>query len=79
MLEAGDEVTVTSEKGAESILVKVEQPNAENRSFALPYSSSLADVLSQIEPGFMVQMDAIQIFRKSIAMRQKEAIQTSQN
>ncbi|MCC8461215.1 MAG: polysaccharide export protein [Candidatus Megaira endosymbiont of Carteria cerasiformis] len=77
MLEAGDEVTVTSEKGAESILVKVEQPNAENRSFALPYSSSLADVLSQIEPGFMAQMDAIQIFRKSIAMRQKEAIQTS--
>ncbi|MFK7967748.1 MAG: polysaccharide biosynthesis/export family protein [Rickettsiaceae bacterium] len=77
MLEAGDEITVTSEKGSESILVRVEQPNAENRSFALPYGSLLSDVMSQIEPNLMEQMDAIQIFRKSIAIRQKEAIQTN--
>ncbi len=74
ILENGDQIMVTDEKGAESILVKVERPHAENKSFAVAYGSTLADLLDQVFPTPGAQMDAIQIFRKSVAIRQKEAI-----
>ena len=77
ILENGDQITITSEKGAESILVRVQQPNAENKSFAMTYGSTLGDLIEQIQPSQGAQMDAIQIFRKSVALKQKEAINNS--
>jgi protein involved in polysaccharide export with SLBB domain len=74
IVENGDEIMVTSEKGAESIIVRVEQPNSEYRFFAIPNGSNLTDLIAQINPSNKAQMDAIQIFRKSVAIRQKEAI-----
>ncbi len=77
ILGDGDEIIVTSEKGSESILVRVEQPNSENKSFAISYGSNLADLIARVKPSAGAQMDAIQIFRKSVAVRQKEAIYTN--
>jgi hypothetical protein len=73
----GDQVFVTSDKYPATILVRVEGAHLGERSLVLPYGSRLSDAIDRIKPAPQAQMEALQLFRKSMAMRQKELIETS--
>jgi protein involved in polysaccharide export with SLBB domain len=73
----GDQVFVTSDKYPATILVRVEGAHLGERSLVLPYGSRLSDAIDRIKPAPQAQMEALQLFRKSMAVRQKELIETS--
>jgi protein involved in polysaccharide export with SLBB domain len=73
----GDQVFVTSDKYPATILVRVEGAHLGERSLVLPYGSRLSDAIDRIKPAPQAQMEALQLFRRSMALRQKELIETS--
>lgn len=70
----GDEVYVVADKYPGTILVRVEGAQSGPRALVLPYGSKLKDVLSYIIPNPKSNLEAIQIFRRSVAQRQKEML-----
>jgi protein involved in polysaccharide export with SLBB domain len=76
-IEDGDEVFVTSDKYPATILVRVEGAHLGARTLVLPYGAVLADAVSRIKPAPQSRMEALQLYRKSMAARQKELIDTS--
>jgi hypothetical protein len=77
MVQDGDEVTVTSDKSQGTILVRVDGAHLGERSLVLPYGAQLKDAIARIRPAPQARLDALQLFRKSVAARQKELIETS--
>ena len=73
----GDEVTLTSDKFPGTILVRVEGANLGERTLVMPYGSKLRDALARIKPAPQARLDALQLFRASVAARQKELIDSS--
>ena len=73
----GDEVNVVADKYPGTILVRVEGAHSGPHALVLPYGSKLGDILSKIVPNPKSNLEAIQIFRKSVAQRQKEMINVS--
>ena len=76
-IQDGDQVFVTSDKYPTTILVRVEGSHLGERSLVLPYGSQLSDAVARIKPAPQARMEALQLFRKSMAVRQKELIETS--
>lgn len=76
-IEDGDEVTLTSDKYPGTILVRIEGAHLGERTLVLPYGSSLGDALKHLKPAPQSVVSAVQLFRKSVAARQKELIETS--
>jgi protein involved in polysaccharide export with SLBB domain len=76
-IQDGDQVYVTSDKYPATILVRIEGAHLGERSLVLPYGSRVSDALERIKPAPQARMEALQLFRKSMAMRQKELIETS--
>lgn len=74
MIEDGDEVTFTSDKYPGTILVHVEGAHRGQRTLVLPYGTSLGSVLAQVQPTRTANMTAVQLFRLSVAQRQKERL-----
>ncbi|MFN7065866.1 MAG: polysaccharide biosynthesis/export family protein [Aquificaceae bacterium] len=71
----GDEVNVVADKYPGTILVRIEGAHSGPRALVLPYGSKLEDILPQkIIPNVKSSLEAIQIFRKSVAQRQKEML-----
>lgn len=70
----GDEVNVVADKYPGTILVRIEGAHSGPRALVLPYGSKLGDILSQIIPNIKSNLEATQIFRKSVAQRQKEML-----
>src|SRR5690606_18748943 len=60
-----------------TILVRVDGAVASTRVLTLPYGSKLSDALAQIEPMPTAQLSALQLFRTSVAQRQKEMLEIS--
>lgn len=77
VLEDGDEVTVTADKYPGTILVRIDGAHQGERSLVLPYGARLQDALARLKPAPQAQVDAVQLFRKSVATRQKELLETS--
>ncbi|WP_353091173.1 polysaccharide biosynthesis/export family protein [Methylibium sp.] len=73
----GDEVTVTSDKYPGTILVRVEGAHLGERTLVLPYGSHLRDALARIKPAPQSRMESVQLYRKSVALRQKDLIEAS--
>lgn len=73
----GDEVTVLSDRYPGTILVRVEGAHKGSHALVLPYGATMKDVLPKIVPNIRSNLDAIQLFRKSVAQRQKEMILAS--
>ncbi|MDH4390397.1 MAG: SLBB domain-containing protein [Aquabacterium sp.] len=73
----GDEVVVTSDKYPGTILVRIEGAHLGERSLVLPYGAQLGDALDRVRPAPQAQTDATQLFRRSVAARQKEMLETS--
>ncbi|RYY78800.1 MAG: polysaccharide export protein [Moraxellaceae bacterium] len=77
LLQDGDVITVTADRYAGTIQVRVEGAHNGAHAIVLPYGSTLKQVLQQIKPNTLSQVDAIQLFRPSVAVRQKEMLNVS--
>ena len=70
----GDSVTVSADRFAGTIQVRVEGAHSGQHAIVLPYGAKLPDVLKQIKPNSMSRLDAIQLYRLSVKQRQQEML-----
>jgi hypothetical protein len=68
---------VSSDRYAGTIQVRVDGAHSGEHAIVLPYGSTMRQVLSQIRANSMSQMKAIQLYRTSVAERQKEMLNLS--
>ena len=73
----GDEISIVADRSPGTILVRVDGAVASSRVLTLPHGAKLGDALSQIQPTPQAQLSAIQLFRTSVAVRQKEMLDMS--
>lgn len=76
-LRAGDEMAVVTDRRISTILVRVDGAIDSSGVLTLPYGSTLADALAEITPKPEAQPNAIQLFRPSVAERQKHMLDVS--
>jgi len=76
-IQDGDQVTVMSDKYPGTILVRVDGANLGERTLVLPYGAQLRDVIAKLRPAPQARVEALQLFRLSVAVRQKELIESS--
>lgn len=77
VVEDGDLVAVTADRYAGTIQVRVEGAHNGAHAVVLPYGAKLSDVLAQLKPNQLAQVDALQLYRPSVATRQKEMLNVS--
>jgi protein involved in polysaccharide export with SLBB domain len=77
MIHDGDEVTLTSDKYPGTILVRIEGAHLGERTLVLPYGAQLRDALARLKPAPQSKVEAVQLFRRSVAERQKELLEGS--
>lgn len=77
MIDDGDEVTLTSDRSPGTILVQVQGAHLGDRSLVLPYGSRISDVVRQFQAAPQSRIEALQLYRKSVGVRQKELLDAS--
>lgn len=77
MVEDGDEINITADKYPGTILVRVAGAHLGEHSLILPYGAKLGEALARLKPAPQANLRALQLFRKSVAARQKEMLETS--
>ena len=77
VIEDGDILTVTADRYAGTIQVRVEGAHNGAHAVVLPYGSKLSEVLKQIQPNTLSEVNALQLYRPSVAKRQKEMLNVS--
>jgi protein involved in polysaccharide export with SLBB domain len=78
-LHDGDGVRVTSDVQLVTMLVRIEGPHSGAHAMVLPYSATLADVLAEVGADERSNIANVQLFRLSVAQRQREQLQLSLN
>lgn len=73
-VQNGDVLSVTADRYAGTIQVRVEGANNGEHAIVLPYGAKLSEVLPRIKPNALANMQALQLFRPSVAKRQKEML-----
>jgi len=76
-LQDGDKLVVSSDRYAGTIQVRIEGAHSGEHAVVLPYGATMRQVLAQVRPNSMSQMDAIQLYRRSVALRQNEMLDVS--
>lgn len=76
-VENGDEVLVTSDKYPGTLLVRIDGAHLGPRTLVLPYGARLRDAIAQMQPAPQANVAAVQLFRRSVAQRQKEMLDAS--
>lgn len=76
-LQDGDRMIVTSDRYAGTIQVRVDGAHSGQHAVVLPYGSTMRQVLAQLKTNTMSQTNSIQLFRKSVADRQREMLDLS--
>jgi protein involved in polysaccharide export with SLBB domain len=76
-IQDGDQVTVTSDKYPGTILVRIEGAHLGERTLVLPYGAQLKDAIARVRPAPQARLDAVQLYRLSVATRQKDLLATS--
>ncbi len=74
MIEDGDVVTVTADRYAGTIQVRVDEAHNGAHAIVLPYGARLGDVLVQLHPNALAEVESLQLYRASVATRQKEML-----
>lgn len=77
IIEDGDILTVTADRYAGTIQVRIEGAHKGAHAIVLPYGSKLSEVLKQIQPNILSEIAALQLYRPSVAKRQKEMLNVS--
>lgn len=73
-LQDGDVLAVTADRYAGTIQVRIEGAHNGTRALVLPYGAKLSEVLKQLQPNQLAQVQNLQLFRPSVAKRQKEML-----
>lgn len=76
-IKDGDEIEFTADKRPGTITVRVEGEHLGPQEFVLPYGSRIGDVLSQIQMTPQSDTNSIEMFRLSVAERQKTLLQAA--
>ena len=76
-LQSGDELAVVTDRRISTILVRVDGAIDSSRVLTLPYGSTLEDALAKITPKPEATPEAVQLFRLSVAERQREMLDVS--
>src|SRR5690606_19829055 len=76
-LRSGDEMSVVSDRTIATIRVRVDGAIDSSRVLTLPYGSTIDDALAQIQAKPEATEEAVQLFRESVAERQREMLQLS--
>lgn len=76
-LRAGDELSVVTDRTISTILVRVDGAIDSSRVLTLPYGSTMEDALAKITPKPEANPAAIQLFRPSVAQRQRRMLEVS--
>ncbi len=77
LLNSGDEVTVVSDKMPGTISVVVEGEHNGQAIYVLPYGSTIESLIDQLQLNQRSNLEALQLFRKEVAVRQKEVLDIS--
>lgn len=77
VMQDGDRLIVSSDRYAGTIQIRIDGAHSGEHALVLPYGASMRQVLSQIRPNSMSQLSAIQLYRQSVAVRQKEMLNIS--
>ena len=76
-LQDGDSLAVTSDRFAGTIQVRISGAHSGQQAMVLPYGATLKQVLDQIKPNQLSQLQNIQLFRQSVIERQKQMLNVS--
>ena len=76
-LQSGDELAVVTDRRVSTILVRVDGAIDSSNVLTLPYGAKIADALTEIVPRTQANPDAIQLFRPSVAERQRQMLDIS--
>ena len=76
-LKAGDELAVVTDRRISTILIRVDGAIDSSRVLTLPYGATMKDALAKVTPKPEAKPDAIQLFRKSVAERQRNMLEIS--
>jgi protein involved in polysaccharide export with SLBB domain len=76
-LQAGDELAVVTDRRISTILVRVDGAIDSSRVLTLPYGSTIKDALAEVTPKAEAAPDAVQLFRNSVAERQRHMLDVS--
>lgn len=74
-IKAGDEVEFRPDYSAKKIAIRIEGEHNGLHSLVVKKGTTLAEVVAKIKPNDQSNMDAIQVYRKSVALTQKKLIQ----
>jgi protein involved in polysaccharide export with SLBB domain len=74
MLQDGDTLIVSTDRYAGTIQVRIEGAHSGEHAMILPYGSNMRAVLAKVHTNSMSQMSALQLYRTSVAQRQKEML-----
>ena len=74
VLQDGDTLTVTSDRYPGTIQVRIDGAHSGEHAIVLPYGAKLSQVMAQVKPGPLSNLDAVQLYRTSVASRQKEML-----
>lgn len=77
MVGNGDEVEYTADKRAGTITVRVEGEHLSPQEYVLPYGSRLGALMQQIKLSDLSDVNSTQLFRRSVAERQKALLESS--
>src|SRR5690606_11149851 len=77
LLMSGDEMSVVADRTIRTILVRVDGAIESSHVLTLPSGSRLSDALARVVPMPEANMDAVQLFRASVAERQREMLEVS--
>ena len=73
----GDEITVVSDKIQATISVSLEGEHSGQAVYVLPYGSTINDLMDEVTPNKLSNVDALQLFRIEVANRQKQVLDIS--
>jgi protein involved in polysaccharide export with SLBB domain len=76
-LNDGDELIVTADRYDGTIQVRVQGAHSGEHSLVLPYGATMEQVLAQIKANPLSRIDEVQLYRKSVALRQQEMLGVS--
>jgi protein involved in polysaccharide export with SLBB domain len=74
---SGDELAVITDRTVATILVRVDGAIESSRVLTLPYGSRLHDAFALVQPTAQAQPEAVQLYRVSVAERQREMLEVS--
>jgi protein involved in polysaccharide export with SLBB domain len=76
-VSAGDEIAIVADRSPGTLLVRIDGAVESSRVLTLPYGARLKDAIALIQPTPQAKLPALQLFRTSVARRQKEMLEVS--